>query len=402
MPLSCVKEVSVMAEQKRDYYEVLGVDKNADEAAIKKAYRVLAKKYHPDMNPGDAEAEKKFKEASEAYAILSDPEKRRQYDQYGHAAFENGGGAGGFGGFDFNGADFGDIFGDIFGDLFGGSRRSGRSSGPMKGANVRTSVRITFEEAVFGVEKEIELTLKDECTTCHGSGAKPGTSPETCSKCGGKGQVVFTQQSFFGTVRNVQTCPECGGSGKVVKDKCPDCHGSGYIANRKKIKITIPAGIDNGQSVRIRDKGEPGTNGGPRGDLMVEVMVQRHPIFQRQDYNIYSTVPVSFAVAALGGEVVIDTVDGQVIYDVKPGTQTDTRVRLKGKGVPSLRNKDVRGDHYVTLVVQTPDKLSHEAKALLKKFDELTGDSLNAAKRVESAKDGNSTAKDKKKKGFWK
>lgn len=402
MPLSCVKEVSVMAEQKRDYYEVLGVGKNADEAAIKKAYRVLAKKYHPDMNPGDAEAEKKFKEASEAYAILSDPEKRRQYDQYGHAAFENGGGAGGFGGFDFNGADFGDIFGDIFGDLFGGSKRSGRSNGPMKGANVRTSVRITFEEAVFGVEKEIELTLKDECTTCHGSGAKPGTSPETCSKCGGKGQVVFTQQSFFGTVRNVQTCPECGGSGKVVKDKCPDCHGSGYIANRKKIKITIPAGIDNGQSVRIRDKGEPGTNGGPRGDLMVEVMVQRHPIFQRQDYNIYSTVPVSFAVAALGGEVVIDTVDGQVIYDVKPGTQTDTRVRLKGKGVPSLRNKDVRGDHYVTLVVQTPDKLSHEAKELLKKFDELTGDSLNAAKRVESAKDGNSTAKDKKKKGFWK
>lgn len=402
MPLSCVKEVSVMAEQKRDYYEVLGVDKNADEAAIKKAYRVLAKKYHPDMNPGDAEAEKKFKEASEAYAILSDPEKRRQYDQFGHAAFENGGGAGGFGGFDFNSADFGDIFGDIFGDLFGGSRRGGRSSGPMKGANIRTSVRITFEEAVFGVEKEIELTLKDECVTCHGSGAKPGTSPETCPKCGGKGQVVFTQQSFFGTVRNVQTCPECGGSGKVVKDKCPDCHGSGYIANRKKIKITIPAGIDNGQSVRIRDKGEPGVNGGPRGDLMVEVMVQRHPIFQRQDYNIYSTVPVSFAVAALGGEVVIDTVDGQVIYDVKPGTQTDTRVRLKGKGVPSLRNKDVRGDHYVTLVVQTPDKLSHEAKELLKKFDELTGDSLNAAKRVESGKDNGPTPKDKKKKGFWK
>lgn len=402
MPLSCVKEVSVMAEQKRDYYEVLGVDKNADEAAIKKAYRVLAKKYHPDMNPGDAEAEKKFKEASEAYAILSDPEKRRQYDQFGHAAFENGGGAGGFGGFDFNSADFGDIFGDIFGDLFGGSRRGGRSNGPMKGANIRTSVRITFEEAVFGVEKEIELTLKDECVTCHGSGAKPGTSPETCPKCGGKGQVVFTQQSFFGTVRNVQTCPECGGSGKVVKDKCPDCHGSGYIANRKKIKITIPAGIDNGQSVRIRDKGEPGVNGGPRGDLMVEVMVQRHPIFQRQDYNIYSTVPVSFAVAALGGEVVIDTVDGQVIYDVKPGTQTDTRVRLKGKGVPSLRNKDVRGDHYVTLVVQTPDKLSHEAKELLKKFDELTGDSLNAAKRVESGKDNGPTPKDKKKKGFWK
>lgn len=391
-----------MAEQKRDYYEVLGVDKNADEAAIKKAYRVLAKKYHPDMNPGDAEAEKKFKEASEAYAVLSDPEKKRQYDQFGHAAFE-GGGAGGFGGFDFNGADFGDIFGDIFGDLFGGGRRSGsRSSGPMKGANLRTSVRITFEEAVFGVEKEIELTLKDECATCHGSGAKPGTSPETCSKCGGKGQVVFTQQSFFGTVRNVQTCPDCGGTGKVVKEKCQDCHGSGYIANRKKIKVTIPAGIDNGQSVRIREKGEPGTNGGPRGDLLVEVMVQRHPIFQRQDYNIYSTVPVSFAVAALGGEVLIDTVDGKVIYDVKAGTQTDTRVRLKGKGVPSVRNKDVRGDHYVTLVVQVPDKLSHEAKELLRQFDAQTGNSLTAAKQATEGKEAEPVSGKDKKKKFWK
>ena len=371
-----------MAEQKRDYYEVLGVDKNADDAAIKKAYRVLAKKYHPDMNPGDAEAEKKFKEASEAYAVLSDPEKKRQYDQYGHAAFE--GGAGGFGGFDFSGADFTDIFGDIFGDFFGGGRRSSRSNGPMKGANLRTSVRITFEEAVFGVEKELELTLKDECTACHGSGAKPGTSPETCPKCGGKGQVVFTQQSFFGTVRNVQTCPDCRGTGKIIRDKCPDCHGTGYIANKKKIQVSIPAGIDNGQSVRIRDKGEPGTNGGPRGDLLVEVIVGRHPIFQRQDYNIYSTVPMSFAVAALGGEIVIDTVDGKVIYDVKPGTQTDTKVRLKGKGVPSLRNRDVRGDHYVTLVVQVPDKLSHEAKELLKNFDAQTGDTLNAAKAVTS------------------
>ena len=240
-----------MAEQKRDYYEVLGVDKSADDAAIKKAYRVLAKKYHPDMNPGDAEAEKKFKEASEAYAILSDPEKRRQYDQFGHAAFEGGAG-GGFGGFDFSSADFSDIFGDIFGDFFGGGRRGRSSNGPMKGANIRTSVRITFEEAVFGVEKEIELTLKDECKTCHGSGAKPGTSPETCSKCGGKGQVVFTQQSFFGTVRNVQTCPECNGTGKVIKEKCSDCHGSGYIASRKKIQVSIPAGIDNGQSVQRR------------------------------------------------------------------------------------------------------------------------------------------------------
>ena len=389
-----------MAEQKRDYYEVLGVDKNADDAALKKAYRVLAKKYHPDMNPGDAEAEKKFKEASEAYAVLSDPEKRRQYDQFGHAAFEGGAGGGGFGGFDFNSADFGDIFGDIFGDFFGGRRSARGNNGPMKGANIRTSVRITFEEAVFGVDKEIELTLKDECKTCHGSGAKAGTTPETCQKCGGKGQVVFTQQSFFGTVRNVQTCPDCNGTGKVIKEKCPDCHGSGYLASRKKIQVSIPAGIDNGQSVRIREKGEPGTNGGPRGDLLVEVIVGRHPIFQRQDYDIYSNVPVSYAIAALGGEVVVDTVDGKVIYEVKPGTQTDTRVRLKGKGVPTLRNKEVRGDHYVTLVIQTPEKLSHEAKELLKQFDALTGDSLNAAQKAQTDKTADS--KDTKKKKFWK
>ncbi len=390
-----------MAEQKRDYYEVLGVEKNADEAAIKKAYRVLAKKYHPDMNPGDAEAEKKFKEASEAYAVLSDPEKRRQYDQYGHAAFEGGGGAGGFGGFDFSGADFSDIFGDIFGDFFGGGRsRGGRSSGPMKGANLRTSIRITFEEAVFGCEKEIELNVKEECKTCHGSGAKAGTKPETCSKCGGKGQVVFTQQSFFGTVRNVQTCPDCQGTGKVIKEKCPDCRGTGYVPMKKRYAVDIPAGIDNGQCKRLSGLGEPGTNGGPRGDILVEVIVGRHPIFQRQDYNIDSTVPMSFAVAALGGEVVIDTVDGKVIYDVKPGTQTDTKIRLKGKGVPSLRNKEVRGDHYVTLVVQVPDKLSHEAKELLKQFDAESGDSLNAAKKVSGDKDPD--PKDTKKKKFWK
>lgn len=369
-----------MAESKRDYYEVLGVSKDADDAAIKKAYRALAKKYHPDMNPGDAEAEKKFKEASEAYAVLSDAEKRRQYDQFGHAAFEGGaGGAGGFGGFDFNGADFGDIFGDIFGDLFGGGgRRGGRANnGPMKGANIRKSIRITFEEAVFGCKKELEVILKDPCTTCGGTGAKPGTSPETCPKCGGKGQVVYTSQSFFGTVQNVQTCPNCGGSGKVIKEKCTSCSGTGYTSSKKKIEVTIPAGIDNGQSVRIREKGEPGTNGGPRGDLLVEVNVSRHPIFQRQDMHIFSTVPISFAQAALGGDVKIQTVDGAVIYNVKPGTKTDTKVRLKGKGVPSLRNSAVRGDHYVTLVIQTPEKLSAEAKEALRRFDELSGNSLH-------------------------
>lgn len=380
-----------MAESKRDYYEVLGVDKNADEAALKKAYRVLAKKYHPDMNPNNPEAEKKFKEASEAYAVLSDPEKRRQYDQFGHAAFENGG-AGGFGGFDFNSMDFGDIFGDIFGDLFGGGRsRRSNYNGPMKGANVRTSARISFKEAVFGCEKELDLNLKETCKTCNGSGARPGTAPETCTKCGGKGQVVMTQQSLFGMIQNVQPCPDCHGTGKVVKDKCPDCHGNGYITERKKIQVSIPAGIDNGQSVRIREKGEPGVNGGPRGDLLVEVVVQRHEIFQRQDMNIFSTAPISYAQAALGGEVLIDTIDGKVAYEVKPGTQTDTRVRLKGKGVSSLRNKQVRGDQYVTLVVQVPTKLNGEAKELLKRFDELTGNSLHSTDDY----------RDKKKRGFF-
>lgn len=385
-----------MAEAKRDYYEVLGVSKDANDDALKKAYRQVAKKYHPDMNPGDAEAEKKFKEASEAYAVLSDPEKRRQYDQFGHAAFEGGaGGAGGFGGFDFSGADFSDIFGDIFGDLFGGGRRSRAGQGPMKGMNIRKSVRITFEEAIFGCEKELDVVLKDPCAACGGTGAKPGTSPETCPKCGGKGQVVYTQQSIFGMVQNVQTCPECHGTGKIVREKCADCGGNGYVASRKKISVKIPAGIDNGQSVRIRDKGEPGVNGGPRGDLLVEVTVSRHPIFQRQDMHIFSTVPISFAQAALGADIRIKTVDGEVIYTVKPGTKTDTKVRLKGKGVPSLRNSQVRGDHYVTLVIQTPERLSPEAREALRKFDELAGNTLRSAGTYSANADSG-----KKKKGF--
>ena len=384
-----------MAESKRDYYEVLGVARGASDDEIKKAYRALAKKYHPDMNPGDKEAEVKFKEASEAYAVLSDADKRRQYDQFGHSAFDGGAG-GGAGGFDFSGMDMGDIFGDIFGDLFGTGRSRGRANnGPMKGANIRTSVRITFEEACFGTDKEIELTLKDECHTCHGTGAKPGTSAETCSKCGGKGQVVFTQQSLFGMVRNVQACPDCRGTGKIIKEKCPDCYGSGYVSNKKKIQISIPAGIDNGQSVRIRDKGEPGVNGGPRGDLLVEVIVSRHPIFQRSDMDIYSTVPISFAQAALGGEIRINTVDGDVMYDVKAGTQTDTRVRLRGKGVPSLRNKSVRGDHYVTLVVQVPTSLNKEQREQLEAFDRaMRGEKVDTD-------DSDEVAQEKTKKKFW-
>lgn len=379
-----------MAE-KRDYYEVLGVSKTASDSEIKSAYRKLAKKYHPDMNPGDKEAEAKFKEASEAYAILSDADKRRQYDQFGHAAFDGGVG-GGAGGFDFNGFDMGDIFGDIFGDFFGGGGRSrSANNGPMKGQNVRVSVHLTFEEACFGTEKEIELNIKEDCAKCHGTGAKPGTQPETCSKCGGKGQVVFTQQSLFGVVRNVQACPDCHGTGKIIKDRCPDCGGSGYISRRKKISVSIPAGIDNGQSIRIRDKGEPGINGGPRGDLLVQVIVGRHPIFQRQDYDIYSTAPITFAQAALGAEVRIKTIDGDVMYTVKPGTQTDTRVRLRGKGVPTTRNKQVRGDHYVTLVVQVPTKMNAEQKELLKAFDQAMD-----GKKEEEPETGHKSHKEKR------
>lgn len=395
-----------MAETKRDYYEVLGVGKDADDAALKKAYRALAKKYHPDVNPGDAEAEKKFKEASEAYAILSDPDKRRQYDQFGHAAFDQGGGGGGFGGFggfDFSGADFSDMFGDIFGDLFGGgSRRSRSSNGPRQGANIRKGIRITFEEAMKGCEKELDVVLKEPCETCNGTGAKPGTTPETCPKCNGRGQVTYTQQSFFGTVQNVQTCPECHGTGKIIKDKCGDCGGTGYVAKHKKISVSIPAGIDSGQSIRISGKGEPGVNGGPRGDLYVEITVSRHPEFVRQDMNIFTTVPITYAQAALGGDVRIQTIDGDVIYTVAAGMRTGTKVRLKGKGVPSIRNKNVRGDHYVTLVIKTPEHLSAEAKDLLRKFDALTGDSLNASHGPASTgkKSGKKSFMDKLKETF--
>lgn len=362
---------------KRDYYEVLGVQKGASDDELKKAYRALAKKYHPDMHPGDKDAEAKFKEASEAYGVLSDPEKRRQYDQFGHAAFDQSMGGGGAGGFDFSGGmDMSDLFGDLFSDLFGGGSRSrsGGSSGPSRGANIRTGIRITFEEAVFGTTKELELNLKDPCGKCGGTGAKPGTKAEKCAKCGGQGKVVFTQQSLFGTMRNLQTCPDCKGTGQFIKDKCPDCYGTGFITKKKKLEISIPAGIDDGQAIRLRGKGDPSANGGERGDLLVDISVSQHPIFQRDGFDIYSAAPMSFATAALGGDVRITTVDGDVLYEVKPGTATDTKVRLRGKGVPMNGNKDRRGDHYVTLYVQVPTKLTSEQKELLKKLKATEGD----------------------------
>ncbi len=367
-----------MAEQKRDYYEVLGVSKDADDAALKKAYRVLAKKYHPDANPGDKQAEAAFKEINEAYSVLSDPKKRAQYDQFGHAAFDprmGGGSGGGF--YEGSAADFGDIFGDlfgggdIFGSFFGGGRGAQRAANaPMRGANVHATVRLSFEEAVFGCKKKITIDYKEECETCKGSGAKPGTSPETCPTCKGQGKIVKTSRTAFGTMQNVQDCPNCHGSGKIVKEKCTSCNGTGYKRVRKSFEVSIPAGIDNGLSVRMPQGGEPGVNGGERGDLLVECIVSPHPIFKRQESNIFSTVPISFVTAALGGTIRINTVDGEVEYTVKAGTQTDTRVRLAGKGVPSLRNPKVRGDHYVTLVVEVPTKLNEQQRAALKSFDE--------------------------------
>lgn len=357
-----------MMAEKRDYYEVLGVDKNVNDEDLKKAYRKLAKKYHPDMNPGDQAAAEKFKEASEAYSVLSDPKKRAQYDQFGQAAFEQGGA----GGFDFNSQNMGDIFGDIFGDLFGGggSSRGATRNGPMRGANLRTAVTISFEEAVFGCEKEIQLNLKDTCPTCHGTGARPGTAPETCPKCHGTGRVVVRQQSLFGMMQTETACPDCHGTGKIIREKCTQCRGTGYVAGRSTIKVAIPAGIDNGMSVRIRDKGEPGSNGGPRGDLMVEVRVARSPYFEREDVNLFSTVPISFVQAALGGPIRIKTVDGDVEYEVKAGTQPNTRIRLRGKGVPSVHNSAKRGDQYVTLAVQVPTRLNRAQKAALREFEE--------------------------------
>lgn len=360
---------------KRDYYEVLGVDKTANENEIKRAYRKVAKKYHPDMNPGDKEAEEKFKEAAEAYEVLSDPDKKAKYDQFGHDAFtQGGGGAGGFGGFDFSGGDMGDIFGDIFGDFFGGGRSSARRNGPRQGAHLRAAVRITFDDAIRGIDKELDIAMKEECKSCKGSGAKAGTSPENCPKCGGSGQVTYTQQSMFGMVRNVQPCPDCGGSGQFIRNKCPDCTGTGYIKVRRKISVPIPAGIDDGGTVRIRGKGEPGVNGGPRGDLLININVSRHPKFQRQDTDIFSTEAITFSQAALGATIKIDTVDGPFEHTIKPGTQTDTRIRLRGKGVPSLRNRGTRGNHYVTLVVQVPERLTAAQKEALKAFQLAMGE----------------------------
>ena len=371
---------------KRDYYDVLGVQKGANDDELKKAYRKLAKKYHPDSNKDNPEAEAKFKEVNEAYEVLSDAQKRAAYDQYGHAAFENGGGgAGGFGGFGggfggFGGMDGFDM-GDIFSEFFGGGRRSSRNRGPMPGRDIEMSIEIDFKEAVFGCTKNITINCYEQCHTCNGSGAKPGTSASTCTKCNGSGRIVSVQQTILGSFRQESACNVCGGKGKVIKEKCPTCNGLGKEKQRKTFEVTIPAGIDSGQTMRLNGKGEAGEAGAPYGDLLLTIYVKEDDIFQREGMDIYVEMPISFVDAALGAEIIVPTVDGKVAYDIKEGTQSGTKFRLKGKGVPSLRNKNIRGDQFVIVNVEVPTRLTQKQKDLLKEFQKnSTDDSYQSIK----------------------
>ncbi len=359
---------------KRDFYEVLGVQRSATDDEIKKAYRKLAKKYHPDLNPDDSSAEQKFKEVSEAYEILSDKEKRSRYDQFGHAGvdpnFGAGGGAGGFGGF--GGFDMGDIFGDIFGGGFGGfgGRSSGRR-GPKRGSDVNTEITITFEEAVFGCEKEISLYRIETCPDCSGSGAQPGTEVTTCSVCGGRGQVTTTQRTILGNMQTVTTCSACGGKGKIAKEPCSKCAGKGRVRKNRKIKVKIPAGIDNGQTISLSGQGNAGEQGAPSGDLYVSVYVKPSQIFERSGFDVSYKMDISFAEAALGASVEVPTLDGKVKYEIPEGTQPGTVFRFKGKGVPYLKRSG-RGDQYVMVNVVVPKHLSAKQKELLKEFAGMT------------------------------
>ena len=353
---------------KRDYYEVLGVNKSSSEAEIKKAYRKEAKKYHPDLNPGNKEAEAKFKEVNEAYSVLSDPEKKSRYDQFGHAGVDPNFGAGG-GGFNGAGFDFGDIFGDFFGGGFGGFGGGSRRNGPRKGADLRQIVNISFEEAAFGTKKKLNINVQEKCTKCNGSGAKPGTSPVTCGRCGGSGQIQIQQRTMLGYMTNVTTCPECGGRGKKITDPCSDCRGTGKVRENKTIEVDIPAGIDDGQTMQLSGKGEAGERGGPNGDLLLTVRVKRHDIFRREGNDVYITMPISVVQAILGAKLKVPTIDGPVEYDIPEGTQPGTRFRLRGKGIPFLRGRG-RGDQYVIIDVEIPKNLSDKQKDVLREFDD--------------------------------
>ncbi len=361
-----------MAENKRDYYEVLGVEKGASADEIKKAYRKSAMKYHPDRNPGDKEAEEKFKELGEAYEVLSDDDKRARYDQFGFAGVDPnyGGGAGGaygggFGGF----GDFGDL-GDIFGSFFGGgSTRRSSQNAPRKGENVAIRLDLTFEEAAFGCEKEVSAQRIENCAACHGSGSADG-SVETCSQCRGTGQVRSVQNFMGMQMQSTTTCPQCSGRGQIIKNPCNTCRGKGKVRRTQKLKINIPAGIDQGQVLPCRGEGNVGANGGPNGDLLVEIYLKRHPVFTRRNMDVYCEVPITFTQAALGAEIQVPTIDGKTAFEIPEGTQTGRQFSISGKGIPQLNNSKRRGNHYFTVVVETPTKLSKEQKDLLRQLDD--------------------------------
>ncbi len=364
-----------MAE-KRDYYEVLGIQKGASEDEIKKAYKKLARKYHPDMNPGDKEAEEKFKEVNEANEVLSDPEKKARYDQFGFAGVDPnyGAGAGGGaygGGFDFG--DLGDIFGSFFGGGFGGGQRRNPNA-PQRGESIRASVSVSFTEAAFGCEKSVTLERSEQCPTCKGNGCAPGTTPEICPDCHGTGTVQTRRQTPMGVFASNGPCRKCGGTGRLIHQPCPDCRGTGAVRKRKTIKINIPAGIDHGQTISLRGQGNAGRNGGPAGDLLITVMVQPHELFRRDGVDVFCEAPITFAQAVLGAELEIPTIDGKVKYSIPEGTQTGTVFRLKGKGIPVLNGRG-RGDQYVTVTIETPRNLNKEQKEALRRFSETLGES---------------------------
>ncbi|MBQ2676491.1 MAG: molecular chaperone DnaJ [Clostridia bacterium] len=363
---------------KRDYYEVLGVDKNADDAQIKKAYRQAAKKYHPDLNPGDKTAEAKFKEVNEAYEVLSDSEKKARYDQFGHAGvdpnFGAGGGYGGGygGGFGFDGVDLGDIFGSIFGGGFGGGRRANPNA-PRRGNDTSANVVLSFEEAAKGCTKTVKVSHIESCPDCNGSGAKAGTSAKTCPDCHGTGQVTSIQRTPFGQMQTQRPCSRCGGSGKIIETPCPKCSGKGRVRVTKEQQINIPAGIDDGQTLNVRGQGDAGYNGGPAGDMHININVRPHPIFEREGYNVYCDIPITFAQAALGAEITVPTLDGKVKFKIHEGTQPNDEFKLSGKGIQRLQGNG-RGDQYVKVVVEVPKNLSGEQKDLLKQFEEKTSE----------------------------
>ncbi len=362
-----------MAEEKRDYYEVLGVEKTASAEEIKKAYRKAAMKYHPDRNPGDKTAEEKFKEVGEAYEVLSDEQKRARYDQFGHAGVDpnygaGGGGYGGYGGFNGGFGDFGDIFGDIFGEAFGGGRRTSSQSYARKGENVMTRLELTFEEAAFGCEKEVAAQRIENCAVCSGTGSADGVV-DTCSQCHGTGQVRVVQNFMGMQMQSTATCPRCNGRGKTIKNPCNTCKGKGKVRKTNRVKVKIPAGVDAGQSVRVRNEGCVGANGGPNGDLLVEITIKRHRIFQRAGTDVLCEVPISFAQAALGADIQVPTLDGTVTYTISEGTQTGREFVLREKGIPDVNFSGRRGNHRFTVVVETPTKLTKEQKDLLRQLD---------------------------------